>query len=100
MEPGHLEVIAQSGQERVYQSGQVIFRQGEPADRLFLVLEGKWSWNRATGRGRTGWCRPWWLGMYWGGRGCFQPFVWHFQARGGGENDGDLFQRRAFVDCV
>jgi len=81
MAPGHLDVLAECGQQVEWAPGQLVFRQGEPADRFFLVLEGRVALElhepsrgdqlvQTVGKGEA-------LGWSW----LFQPFTWHFQAR-------------------
>ena len=37
----HLELLADSAMETQFKPGQWIFRQGDPANRFYLILEGK-----------------------------------------------------------
>jgi CRP-like cAMP-binding protein len=37
----HFQLLADSAMEMRFQSGQWIFRQGDPANRFYLILEGK-----------------------------------------------------------
>jgi CRP-like cAMP-binding protein len=41
MKPAHLELLAESAMEMQFGAGQWIFRTGEPANRFYLILEGK-----------------------------------------------------------
>lgn len=77
----HLEILGQGALEITFQPGEVIFGEGEPANRFYLVEEGQLALEaHAPNRGDIliqkiskgdvlGWS---WL---------FPPFVWHFQAR-------------------
>lgn len=40
LEPRHLETLATFAQEVTWSEDQVVFREGEPDDRLYLVVEG------------------------------------------------------------
>ena len=46
----HIERIARIAEDVELKKGQVLFREGEPGDRLFAILEGKV---------RIGYCNPW-----------------------------------------
>ena len=39
----HLQLLAESAMETQFKPGQWIFRQGDPANRFYLILEGKVS---------------------------------------------------------
>lgn len=81
MKPAHLAELAQGAKEAIFEPGQIIFRQGDPANRFYLLVEGKIALEAHTpgdgdvpvqtlGGGEV-------LGWSW----LFAPFVWHFQAR-------------------
>jgi hypothetical protein len=77
----YLRIMAECAEPREYSAGSVIFREGDIADRFFLIQCGKVSLEaHVPPRGELavqnlgaddvlGWS---WL---------FPPFVWHFQAR-------------------
>lgn len=77
----HLDILAQGATERVFKPDEMLFRQGEPANRFYLLIDGKVALEahnpgsadtpiQTIGPGEVvGWS---WL---------FPPFVWHFQAR-------------------
>ncbi|HXG49733.1 MAG TPA: cyclic nucleotide-binding domain-containing protein [Methylomirabilota bacterium] len=81
MKPDHLAVICECASDADFKTGDVLFREGEPANRLYLIERGRVA-IEATCRGEgpkvvqevaggdvLGWS---WL---------FPPFVWHFGAR-------------------
>jgi CRP-like cAMP-binding protein len=81
MKPEHLAVLAEGAKEAVFEPGQIVFRQGDPANRFYLLVDGKLALESHTpgdgeilvqtlGSGEV-------LGWSW----LFAPFVWHFQAR-------------------
>jgi CRP-like cAMP-binding protein len=47
-----LEVILAAGRERHFPPGQVLFRTGEPAERLFMLLRGSVRFSRVSDNGR------------------------------------------------
>lgn len=76
----HLELLADSAREARFKAGQWIFRQGDPANRFYLILEGKVSIEseekkrgmtpiRTLGPGDD-------LGWAW----LFPPYQMHFSA--------------------
>ncbi len=76
-----LKVVCECAREIEFPAGEIIFRQGEPASRFYLIREGKVALeSHSPGHPDTliqtlengealGWS---WL---------FPPFVWQFQAR-------------------
>jgi CRP/FNR family transcriptional regulator, cyclic AMP receptor protein len=77
----HRGIFLHGAKEQEFAPGEIIFREGEPANALFLietgevVLEALSPGNRRTpiqtlGAGEV-------LGWSW----LFPPFAWHFQAR-------------------
>ena len=76
----HLQTLAESAMETLFKPGQWIFRQGDPANRFYLILEGKVSIEsevkergmlpiRTLGPGDD-------LGWAW----LFPPYYMHFSA--------------------
>lgn len=80
MYPEDGEHLLKNVREMEFRSGQIIFREGEPANRFFLIQSGRvavekgYSQDKAPveiiGAGDV-------LGWSW----LFPPFAWHFQAR-------------------
>ena len=81
MRPEHRELVTRNATQMEFAPGEIIFRQGEPANRLFLIDSGKVSLESAQG------AEQWMLiqilgendvmGWSW----LFPPFSWHFTAR-------------------
>jgi CRP-like cAMP-binding protein len=81
LEPGQLELIAGCGANRVFEAGEYLAREGDPADAFFVVRHGRVALEvAAPGRGAlmistlgegavVGWS---WL---------FPPHRWSFDAR-------------------
>lgn len=76
----HLEILADCAMLAHFDADQVIFREGEPANRFYLLRRGRISVGTNTERGRLvvqeigagdvlGWS---WL---------YPPYYWHFDAR-------------------
>ena len=81
MSEDHIHLLADCATRANFDAGQVIFRQGENADRLYLLEQGKVAVESARkdaepltvdiiGPGDL-------LGWSW----VFPPYVWHFDAR-------------------
>jgi CRP/FNR family transcriptional regulator, cyclic AMP receptor protein len=79
--PEYLDILIGSADTQEFRPGEVIFREGEVADHLYLIERGKvllesHVWNRGylgvqeLGAGEV-------LGWSW----LFPPYTWHFQAR-------------------
>ena len=80
MEPEHLRLLSDLAMRANFAEQEVIFRQGEPADRFYLIQAGSvFITSRIPERGQTtiqiiGSGEP--LGWSW----LFEPYRWHFDA--------------------
>jgi CRP-like cAMP-binding protein len=81
LKPDHLRILADNAMRMSFQPGQFIFREGDPANRFYLIEEGKVSLEshlkdeggvciQTIGAGEV-------LGWSW----LFPPYYWHFDAR-------------------
>ena len=79
--PGYLDILTPCAQPIEFHPGEVIFREGDIADRFYLIAEGKVVLEshlppnghlvvQSLGPDEV-------LGWSW----LFPPYVWHFQAR-------------------
>ena len=79
--PEHLDILSECAQETVFEPGEVIFREGQIADKFYLLQRGGVILElhqaqredvpiQTIGGGDV-------LGWSW----LFPPFTWHFQAR-------------------
>jgi len=77
----HLKLLAESAMQSQFQAGEVIFREGDPANRFYLILAGRVALEapkqersslpiQTIGEGDV-------LGWSW----LFPPYYWHFDAR-------------------
>lgn len=81
LEPGHLELIAGCGLNERAAAGARLFREGEPAERFFLVRVGAVALEvEAPGRG-TVVIETLHAGQVVGWSWLFPPFRWHFDGR-------------------
>ncbi len=81
LSPEHLEILADCAMQTQFEPNQVVFREGEVANRFYLILEGKVALESSAKEGAVisietigpaevlGWS---WL---------FPPYYWHFDAR-------------------
>lgn len=79
--PEHQAVVVQGAEEKVFEAREIMFREGQPANRLYLLHKGRLALEtHVPGKGdveivtlREGQVLGWsWL---------VPPYVWHFQAR-------------------
>ena len=77
----HLEIIAQGAQEIAFQPGEVIFREGQPADRFYLIRAGHLAVEAHAPNCDDMLIQKISAGDVLGWSWLFPPFAWHFQAR-------------------
>ena len=81
LKPEHLRLLADSAMRMRYEAGELIFREGDPANRFYLIEQGQVSLEshrkdeapvavQVIGPGDV-------LGWSW----LFPPYYWHFDAR-------------------
>jgi CRP/FNR family transcriptional regulator, cyclic AMP receptor protein len=81
LKPEHLGLLADSAMRMNYHAGDIIFREGDPANRFYLIERGRVSLQshrkdeapvvvQTIGMGDV-------LGWSW----LFPPYYWHFDAR-------------------
>jgi CRP-like cAMP-binding protein len=81
LKPAHLRLLAESAMRMRFEPGELIFREGDPANRFYLIEEGRVSLEshsddaapfgvQVIGPGDV-------LGWSW----LFPPYYWHFDAR-------------------
>jgi CRP/FNR family transcriptional regulator, cyclic AMP receptor protein len=81
LKPAHLAVLAENSMRMHYETGALIFREGDPANRFYLIERGKVSLEssrreepvvpiQTIGPGDV-------LGWSW----LYPPYYWHFDAR-------------------
>ena len=81
MKPEHLEVIAGCATEATFQLGQILFREGEPANKFYLIQNGRVALEAHEPAHGTVSVQELGAGDVLGWSWLFPPFVWHFQAR-------------------
>ena len=81
MAPEYVEVLSKNAQEIEFVKGEMLFRQGEPANRFFLIESGKVSLECRSEDGQDILVQTVGAGDVLGWSWLFPPFSWHFQAR-------------------
>lgn len=81
MKPEHITLAFQEARKRKYKAGELLIRQGEPANEFIIIMKGTVAIEAkeapAASRSIQVLSPHEMLGWSW----LFQPFVWHFQAR-------------------
>ena len=81
MKPEYLDVIAGRATEATFESNQILFREGEPANKFYLIQSGRVALEAHEPGGGTVPVQDVGAGDVLGWSWLFPPFVWHFQAR-------------------
>ena len=81
MKPQHLAILASGAKEAEFKAGELLFRQGGPANQLHLILSGNVSLEAHEPGGGTVPVQTLGPGDLLGWSWLFPPFVWNFQAR-------------------
>ena len=81
MKPEHLTVLTEGAKEIEFKAGDVMFREGEPADQFYLIESGKIALETHDPPNGTMLVHTLGAGDVLGWSWLFPPFAWHFQAR-------------------
>lgn len=100
LEVEHREWLAEHATERQFEDGQLLARQGDKADRFFLVLEGELVVEVPALTGPSLEVTRLGEGKVFGWSWLIKPYRWHFNARAAGaaqvlEFDGLAILERA-----
>jgi CRP/FNR family transcriptional regulator, cyclic AMP receptor protein len=79
--PEKVAVVVRGATERVFQAGEIIFREGEPANRFYLIEHGGVALEAHEPAGGTFPIQSLLAGDVLGWSWFLPPFVWHLQAR-------------------
>ena len=77
----HRAIMETSAQPMDFEPGVVLFRQGEPANRFYLIHSGNIAVESQDQHGHGSIIQTLSIGDVLGWSWLFQPFVWHFGAR-------------------
>jgi CRP/FNR family transcriptional regulator, cyclic AMP receptor protein len=81
MSEQHVNLLADCATRTNFDAGQVIFRQGESADRLYLLEQGKVAVESASKAAEPVTVDVIGAGDLLGWSWVLPPYVWHFDAR-------------------
>jgi len=81
LRPEYHDVLCKHAEELEFAKGDILFRQGEPANRFFLVESGEISVERHSPDGHDITVQTVRGGDVLGWSWLFPPYSWHFQAR-------------------
>jgi len=80
MAPEHLELLSKNARELEFQKDEILFTQGSPANRMFLIQSGKVALE-TTEQNRCVLIQVLGSNDVLGWSWLFPPFSWNFQAR-------------------
>ena len=81
MEKQFLPIVVLNANERVFAPGQILFREGEPANQFYLIEHGRVAIEAHEPADGTFLIEELHAGDVLGWSWLYPPFVWHFQAR-------------------
>jgi CRP/FNR family cyclic AMP-dependent transcriptional regulator len=80
MLPAHLRILAESAMFTRFDAGEVVFHQGEIANRFYLLQAGRVSVETRTPEGKVITIQNLGPGDVLGWSWLFAPYYWHFSA--------------------
>jgi CRP/FNR family transcriptional regulator, cyclic AMP receptor protein len=81
MDPRHVEILLHGATEQEFEPGEIIFREGEPANRFYLIAWGEVALETKCPADGTVLVQTLRGGEVIGWSWLFAPFAWNFQAR-------------------
>ena len=81
MRPEHVTVLAENGMRVRYEPGEVIFREGDPANRFYLIESGCVELGTRQAEDEALDIQELKGGEVLGWSWLFPPYRWHFEAR-------------------
>lgn len=77
----HLAVLSEGAESLQFKAGDMLFREGDPASRFYLIEKGKVALEAHEPVNGTTLVQTVGTGDVLGWSWLFPPFFWHFQAR-------------------
>lgn len=77
----HQHALLENATTAKYAKGDILFRQGDPANRFYLIEDGGVALEACSPKHRTVHIHTLGEGDVLGWSWLFEPFVWNFQAR-------------------
>ena len=81
LEPQHLDRLLKQAEEVEFTPGQIVLREGEPANRFYLIQSGKVAVESRSGGAAPVLIETLGAGDVLGWSWLFPGFAWHFHAR-------------------
>jgi CRP-like cAMP-binding protein len=81
MTPEHTTILTDGAREEQFKAGEMLFREGEPANQFYLIESGRVALETHDLRDGTTPVQNVGAGEVVGWSWLFSPFAWHFQAR-------------------
>ena len=81
LKPEHLEIVASCATEAAFAPEAILFHEGEPANRFYLIEAGRIALEAHEPADRIVRVQELGAGDVLGWSWLFPPFVWHFRAR-------------------
>jgi len=81
MKPEHLEFMARCATEATFKREDILFREGEPASKFYLIQSGRIGLEAHEPADGTVLVQNLGAGDVLGWSWLFPPFIWHFQGR-------------------
>lgn len=81
MEPRQIKILAEAAMPVSFEEGQIIFQEGEMANRFYLIQEGKVRLETHAKDGASVTIQDIGAGDVLGWSWLFPPYYWHFDAR-------------------
>ncbi len=81
MKPEHLNVLTERVQERKFEKGEILFREGEPANQFYLIESGRVALEFDVPQDGVMHVQDIEAGDVLGWSWLFPPYSWHCQAR-------------------
>jgi len=81
MKTAHLDLLCECAMQTEFAEGQLIFREGDLANRFYLLEEGSVALESHTSDGRMALIEVLGRGDVLGWSWLFPPYYWHFDAR-------------------
>ena len=81
MSPDHIKILTDCAMYSRFEAGQLIFEEGDPANRFYVILEGKVVLESYVRERGTVLIQTLGAGDVLGWSWLFPPYYWHFDAR-------------------
>ena len=81
LSPQQLRTLADDAMRTWFEAGELIFREGDLANRFYVIVEGKVALQAPESRGRIVRLQTIGAGELLGWSWLFSPYIWHLHAR-------------------